>query len=111
MNKDHIKDSLISQLGLDDLPEDRKAALAIKMAETIQTRLMLRLNDMLSESDKKKLDELTENNDEKKIADFLESRFPDLDRITTEEFEGYKAEMLREVENVKKATRDLKESK
>ena len=93
--------NILEDLGLLDLPEERKAELLDKMSDLIQKRVLLRIVKMLSDKDKNDLDKVLEKGDAVQIQDFLMSKVPNLDEITQEEVNDFKKEVKAHVANLK----------
>src|SRR3989344_4847198 len=71
-----IEDNLISQLGLDDLPQEKKIELIMKWGNLVQKDIIMRILRELPEKDKKELDELLAEKGEnmEDIYKFLENQ-------------------------------------
>lgn len=90
-----IKDNLISQLGLDDLPQEKKIELMMKWGDIVQKDIIIRVLKELPENDKVELDKLLAAQGEnfKEIYKFLEGKMPNLDDIVKEEIEKFREEI------------------
>lgn len=88
----NIQDNIISKLGLDNLPTDRKADLLMRMADIIQKRLALRVMKLLPES---ALDEYIKivDNDEIGGHKYLSMKIPNYAEIVEEEIVKFKQEI------------------
>ncbi len=90
-----IKDNLISQLGLDDLPQEKKIELMMKWGDIVQKDIIMRVLKELPENNKVELDRLLAAKGEnfKEIYKFLEGKMPNLDDIVKEEIEKFREEI------------------
>ena len=90
-----IKDNLISQLGLDDLPQEKKIELMMKWGDIVQKDIIMRVLRELPEEDKAELDKLLAAKGEnfEEIYKFLEGKMPNLDDIVKEEIEKFREEI------------------
>ncbi len=90
-----IKDNLISQLGLDDLSQEKKIELMMKWGDIVQKDIIMRVLKELPEEDKAELDKLLAIQGEnfKEIYKFLEGKMPNLDDIVKEEIEKFREEI------------------
>jgi hypothetical protein len=85
-----LKENIIAQLGLQELPEDKRAELLDQMAQLVERRVMLRLIDQLSEDDVAAIAELEERPEE--LLAFMAKKVPDISVLISEEAEKVKAE-------------------
>src|SRR3990167_8410501 len=90
-----IEDNLISQLGLDDLPQEKKIELIMKWGNLVQKDIIMRILRELPEKDKKELDELLAEKGEnmEDIYKFLENKMPNLYDLVREEIEKFREEI------------------
>jgi len=90
-----IKDNLISQLGLDGLPQEKKIELMMKWGDIVQKDIIIRVLRELSEEDKAEMDKLLASQGEnfEEIYKFLEGKMPNLDDIVKEEIEKFREEI------------------
>jgi hypothetical protein len=92
--KNKIQKDLFKEMGLDGLPEEKKAELMMKWGEIVQKDVVIRLVGEMSEENKKKLDKmLAENKDWDEIYGFLEDNFDNLDEIVKEETAKFQKEL------------------
>lgn len=87
---------LISELGLQDLPEPMKVDLVMKWGGLVQKDIIMRVLRELPEPAKEELDDLLakKGNNFEAVYAFLETKLPNLDEITKEEIEKFRLEML-----------------
>lgn len=101
--RDILEANIFEVMKLDHLSDEVKADLFKKAHETIMYRVMLRLADVLPETDLEKLQALLEKQDEADIEEFFDSRRIDVDQITAQEALAYKVEMAALADAVKPA--------
>lgn len=87
---------LFTLLGLQDLPEERKAELTAKMGSLVQRDVMMRALDELSDAEQDELEKLIERHpdDLEKMYAFMEGKVPDIDDIVKESIESLRGELL-----------------
>ncbi|PIZ00409.1 hypothetical protein COY62_02725 [bacterium (Candidatus Howlettbacteria) CG_4_10_14_0_8_um_filter_40_9] len=105
-NKFDPKDTLIKDLGLDSLPEDKKNNLIVTMAQALQNRITVRVLDVLSEGEKKEMDTLIAGGDDSKVEEFMATRVPGIDSIIKDEYETFRTEMVQQNEALKNAIKE-----
>ena len=94
--------NLIKELGLDNLSDEQKDQLILKLAETLQNRIFAVLMFEMTDDEKNELNNMVDNSSDEQIADYLKQKFPDLDNITRQEYEKIRAEMLETKEDFTK---------
>lgn len=99
-------DSLIKDLGLNDLPEKDRNEMVANLAEALQNRITTRVMDTLSDEEKKELDKIVEAGDDKKVGEYLKDRIPGLSFIEQDEYERFRAEVLNKNEDIKTAVKE-----
>ena len=99
-----FKKNIVKELGLENLPEDRKMEILLGIGRIIQQNVILRILDKLPEEDKKDFDKLLEKKGDKEeeILKFLQKKIPSLDKIVNEEIEKFKTESVDFLSNVTK---------
>ena len=86
--------NIITVLGIEGLPDDKKVALLDKIAGLVEQRTALRLMKELDEAAHKKFEFLAEGD---RIG-FLAAAFPDLEAVIREEVVKIKEELTNEIE-------------
>lgn len=91
-----LSQDLLKELGLENLPEDKKTSLLLDIGRIIQQNIILRVLEELKEEDKDDFEKLLAEkiNDQDAILAFLQSRISNLDVIVQEEIESFKKESL-----------------
>jgi hypothetical protein len=94
---------LIKELGLEDLPAERKMELILGFGRIIQQNVVLRILDELKEKDKKEFDKFLakKGDDQEAILKFLQSKIPNLDELIEKEIERFKKETIDFVKQVR----------
>lgn len=84
----------LQQLGLNELPQERKQQLLAKMINVVMSRLMNRITAILTDQDAQALEKLVDT-DKTGLAvnEFIMSRVPNFQGLLIEEIEKFKAEM------------------
>lgn len=99
-NSDLLRKNIIIELGLQELPEERKLNLLSKMSELIQKRVLLRVIRSLSVVEKQEFDELLGKENDQEIYQFLIAKVPNIDEITDEEVIKFKEEIIEHVKSL-----------
>lgn len=99
-NNDVLRKNIIVELGLQDLPSDRKLDLLSKMSDLIQKRVLLRAIKSLAVADKQQFNGLLGKGDEAEVYRFLIRKVPNIDEITEEEVVAFKEEVIEMVKNL-----------
>ncbi len=99
-----LKENIIKELGLENLPEEKKLEILLGIGRVIQQNVILRILDELPEKDKDEFDKLLgeKGDDEEAVLKFLQSKIPNLDGIVNEEIEKFKKESVDFLSNVMK---------
>jgi hypothetical protein len=96
-NETNIQKTIIDELGLSDLSQDKKDQLLIKMTEVILKRIFLETMEKLSESDQKAYENLVdENASPENLEAFLKEKISGYDEMVKKIIEDFKAEMSAE---------------
>ena len=85
-NNDSIQQTLIDELGLADLPQDKKDELLVKMTEVVLKRIFVETMEKLSEKDQEEYSQMIEKN----------ATPEELEKFLTEKITGYD-EMVKKV--------------
>lgn len=88
--QDYFQKDLITELGLQDLPDDKKEQFVLKVGELIQQNIILRVLDELSDKDKDEFEQVLTDNNPEKILAFLQSKIPNLEELFKEEVAKFK---------------------
>lgn len=104
-----LQKTLIDELGLQNLPQEKKDEMLTQMAEVVLKRIYLNTFESLPEADREKFGEMLDQEAApEKIEDFLREKFKDYDDFVKKIVEAFREEMretMGELENTaKKAT-------
>lgn len=99
---DSQKQSFLSELGLDALPEQQKTDLINTMMESVMNRIFTRISPVLTDQDAAMLDTLqsTGANADQAVMQYLGSKVPNLTQIVSEEITNFKAEMKQDLATI-----------
>jgi len=82
--------SIIDILGIQALPDERKAELVDKTTELVQKRLLVKIFDVLPEGKRDEFEQALDSEDPAKINDFLAENVPNLQDLVKEEVNSIK---------------------
>ncbi len=83
--------NIISLLGLESLPEERRAAMIEKMTDLVQKRVIIRLMESLSDADAAEAEKMADKPEE--MMAFLMSKQADMPAMVAQEAEAVKQEL------------------
>ncbi len=87
--------NIIEALGLESLPDEQKIKMVEMMSTVVQKRLMLRIMDQLSETDKNEFEKILGGKDaDLAAAEFIKNKVPNFDEMVQEEIIKIKQEMI-----------------
>ncbi len=94
IDKKMLEANLITLLGLETLPLEKKVAMLNKTLELVQKRLMISMLNILDDANKAKFLELinSEGNEAEKDR-FMKQHFPNLEEMVNEEIIKIKSEL------------------
>jgi len=107
--KNIIDGDLLDLLGAKNMSDDEKLALYEKMTQTLQDRVLLRVDDALNDEDQKIFSQLVTEGDQAKINEFLLSRNIEVPKLLVEEALIYKVEIMSLMKLSKQKTDDKQE--
>ena len=93
INKDQLYENIISLLGIQNLPDEKKIAFLERMADLIQKRILTRILEQLDESAQHIFVEAANANDEFLIKEVLVGANISLEALIKEEVLRLKEEM------------------
>lgn len=91
---DIIDEDILTLMGAKNMSEEEKEELYKKMIETIQLRVLSRIDDQLSDQEAEEVKEIVKSNDKEKFFDYLRSKNIDVGKLYAEEALIYKIEMI-----------------
>ena len=97
------KIDLIKELGIDKLSEEKQEKILMQMGEIVQQRTLLRLAEEMTDEQKDEFNKSLKENkeDPEKMTKYLQTNFPELDKIITEEIGRYKQEIMDLMKGIK----------
>ena len=87
-------------MGLQDLPDEKKEQLILKIGELIQQNIILRVLDELSDKEKDEFDKVLAQEDGEKTLAFLQSKLPNLEEIFKEEIARFKETAIARMQTI-----------
>ncbi len=95
-NKTQIEGSILKEMGLDTLPEEKQMELIQKMLQVVLQRIFVEMGEKLSEADRKTLEEmLQDQTSPEEIEHFLQSKIPDFAERLNVIVANFRSEMLK----------------
>lgn len=88
-------------MGLQNLSEEKKAALMSQLAQGVQSRVLVRLDDLLKEEDRPAFKELVDKATDEEILRFLEERDINVGQLVVEESLLEKAKVIELAQKLK----------
>lgn len=92
--KDILDKDLLELMGAKDMPQEKKAELYTKMAQTVQNKVIARIIDALDEAGRQEFVKLIDRGDSKKTEEFLRSKGIEVSKLLVEEAIIYKNEIM-----------------
>lgn len=93
MAKDTIlQQTIIEELGLADLPQEKQEELLVKIGEVVMKRIYLETMENLEKPDQEKLVDLMDTNPDG-IEAFLKEKIPNYDEFVKKVVDDFKGEM------------------
>lgn len=89
-----IDKDILELMGAKDMPEEQKESIYQKMLETIELRVIARVEDGLSDEEISQARILIENNEKEKFLELLKNKEINTDKLFAEEALIYKIEMI-----------------
>lgn len=89
-----VQKTLLDELGLENLPQEKKDQLLIKMTEALLKRIFIETMEKLDEKGREEYDKLVEEKaDPQKMEEFLASRISGYEEMVKKVIEEFKEEM------------------
>lgn len=86
--------TILDELGLGDLPQEQKDQLLNQMIDSLNTRILNRVSNVLTDEDVDNLEKLSEQDPTGDLANqFLAAKVPNFNAIALEETDRFKREM------------------
>ena len=100
IDEDLIKKNILELLGLQELPEARKAAILLRMAGLVQDRVFGRIAEKIPEDQTGEFERLAESGDMVALRSFVEEYVGEVDSLIKEEVLKLQEELQEVVEKV-----------
>ncbi|MDD5291217.1 MAG: DUF5663 domain-containing protein [Patescibacteria group bacterium] len=97
-----LKENIIEDLGLNQLPEDKREEVLLAMTEALLKRILIVALEKIPESKKGEFDEIFKSKDSEKINEFLSDNIPGYEKMVKNEIENFKKEMKETVSQLQK---------
>lgn len=97
---DAFRTNIIEELGLEILPDEQKLRLLDKMASLVETRLMIRVGEKLSETERAEFSDLMTKGDSEKIFAWLAGHGINVEEWLLEEVGRLKSELREQAKTV-----------
>jgi hypothetical protein len=97
------RDDIVKKLQIENLPPSDQDELLQKLANSVSTRIMLKVAETLSEDDLKELEVLIDGGKDDEVEPYIISKFDDYEAFKTK----IETETIEEISNNSKAIDDL----
>jgi hypothetical protein len=91
-----LKQTIIEELGLQDLPQEKQDELMAQIGEVVMKRIYLETMESLEKEDQEKLIDLMEKKPEE-AEGFLREKIPDYDNFVKKVVDDFKAELVEDM--------------
>ena len=98
-----IDQSLLKELGLDDLPQEEKAKLLKQFRETLELRVGTQIAGALKPEQLEEFEKFMDKQDEKGAMIWLEKNYPDYPKAVSTELARLKEEIKSDADKIKKS--------
>ena len=98
-----IKENIIKELGLGELPEKDQAEILTKMTESVLKRIAVNVLEKLSDADRQEFEKLQESASPEEIDAFLKSKVADYEQMAQKTVVEFKDEIKESINNLKKS--------
>jgi gas vesicle protein len=97
-----LKESIIKDLGIDQLPEDKREEVLLMMTEALLKRILIVALEKIPGNKKEEFDKIFASKDSEKINEFLSDNIPDYEKMVKNEIENFKNEIKETVNQLRK---------
>jgi hypothetical protein len=91
-----LKQTIIEELGLQSLPQEKQEELMAQIGEVVMKRIYLETMESLEKEDQEKLIDLMEKKPEE-AESFLREKIPDYDNFVKKVVDDFKAELVEDM--------------
>lgn len=93
-NQTQIQKTIIDELGLNDLPQEKQDQLLIKMTEAVLNRIFVEIMEKLNENDQNAYEKMIdENASPEQLESFLREKIANYDEMVANVIANFKEEM------------------
>lgn len=100
------REQIIEKLGIKTLDREEQDKLLDQLADTVHTRILLKLTEVMSDADLVNLESIMDADDEQKFDDFIASKVPDYQNWASQ----IELDTINELENNRIAIEDEAEA-
>ncbi|MFO0862673.1 MAG: DUF5663 domain-containing protein [Candidatus Saccharibacteria bacterium] len=93
------KEEIIQKLGIENLPPDEQEVQLQQLADTVATRVMQKITEMLSDEDIDKLNSLIDSGQDDQVEEFIRSKVDNYEQWNAQ----IELDTINELENNRKA--------
>src|SRR5688572_23898524 len=94
MNIQINRENLITMLGLEALPPERQLKLIQAATELVEQRLMIRVIESFTPSQRQEFDNLVDNGTDEQVAEFIQNNVPQMNQLIDEEVAQVKEQLV-----------------
>lgn len=98
----NLKENIIKELAIDQLPPEKQQAVLASMTEAVLKRITIKVLETLPDDAKKDFEKVCASKDADQVTQFLKDRVPDYEELISKEIVGFKKEMREIVEQLLK---------
>ncbi len=96
-----IQQTIIKQLGLEDLPAEDQISLINQMTEAVLKRITISILEKLSEEEQDDFNKLADQEDPEKMEEFLKSKVENYEQMVEQIAKDFITEMKENIEEAK----------
>jgi len=87
-------DDIFAVMGAGNIPDEDKGALLAKMLQVVQTRVLLKILDSLSDKEDSELNAIADRGDAEELEQFLRTHVPNYDQLFEDEAKLLRQELV-----------------
>lgn len=100
-SKDLIEGDVFELMGLQNLSEEKKEELMAQMIDGLQARVLVRIDDLITDIDREEFHKLLDEESDEKINEYLRTKNIDVKKITAEEALLMKSQIIEKAKALK----------